>query len=219
MGDFKDEQTSVGVFGEAEWSIDLLSLTLGGRFQQDRQDRRGALMTRLGPVSLDYHGSFDAFLPKASLSYQVTPALRLGVMVLKAYNPGGTTIDLARGAAQQFGQEHLWDFEAFARLYDRGRRLRWSANLFHQSLVNTQRAIARRIVTPAGTINFAEIVNQPRAYSKGLETGVAWQVDDHLSVSAGLGLLRTKIIKRSTPPTPHGAAPSPAPRGGREAPA
>lgn len=195
IGDFLDEQTSVGLFGEAQWSIDPITLTVGGRFQHDRQDRRGALMTRLGPVSLDYRGSFDAFLPKATFSYQLTPELQLGVMVLKAYNPGGTTIDLARGQAQQFGQEHLWDFEAFARLFDRSRRLRWSANLFHQSMFETQRAIARRIVTPVGTINFAEIVNQPRAFSRGLETDVAWQVDDHLSLSVGLGLLRTKITK------------------------
>ena len=55
FGDFRDRQTSVGVFGEL--TVDLtpqLHLTGGGRWQRDNQDRRGAL----GPVTLDYDKTF-----------------------------------------------------------------------------------------------------------------------------------------------------------------
>ena len=64
-GAFRDEQVSRAVFGEATIrATPRLAVTLGGRYQYDRQDREGAL----GPFVVDCRRSFDAVLPRVSVA-------------------------------------------------------------------------------------------------------------------------------------------------------
>ena len=54
-------------------------------------------------------------MPKVTLAYDVTPDFRIGAMVQKAYNPGGTTIRVDTLQPDEFKAERLWDYELFAR--------------------------------------------------------------------------------------------------------
>ena len=80
-GNFRDQQNSFGIFGEAEFEVNSrLRLSGGGRYQQDRQRRVGDLSGGLeAPVDFDL--SYSAWLPKLTLNYAVTPEINAGLLV------------------------------------------------------------------------------------------------------------------------------------------
>lgn len=195
-GRFRDRQDSTGLFGEASWTMAPKAvLTAGLRYQRDKQVRVGALDRSVGSIRLDYDRTFEALLPKFSFAYDFNPRLSAGVLVQRAYNPGGTTLRFDTGAPDNFGAEKLWDYELFARASLLGDTLNLSANLFYYDQHDAQRAQPITIVAPTGAlVTFADLFNVPRARSYGLETSADWHLGRRLSARAGLGLLRTKIV-------------------------
>ena len=200
VGEFRDRQDSSGLFGEANWTLlPKATLTTGLRYQRDRQVRTGALGTRTGGIPLDYERTFEAWLPKLSLAYDFSRQVRAGVLVQRAYNPGGTTLRFDTGAADNFDPEKLWDFELFARASMLGDALQLSGNLFYYDQRDAQRANPIAIVAPTGAlVTFADLFNVPKARSYGLEASVDWRATRRLSARAGLGLLRTRITDAGT---------------------
>ena len=199
VGRFRDTQDGAGLFGEA--SVTLLprtTLTAGIRYQQDRQERGGALGTEVTSIPLDYDRTFHAWLPKLSIAYDFSRMVRAGVMAQRAFNPGGTTLRFDTGRPDNFEAETLWDYEAFARA-QLAEGLNASANLFYYDIHNAQRAKSIVILAPAGfPIGFADLFNAPKAHSYGLEADLVWRASSLLSARAALGLLRTKLVR--TPP-------------------
>ncbi len=204
QGRFTDRQNGLGLFGEASWRFaPRLTLATGLRYQRDRQDRSGGLAGGAAALALDYHHAFDAWLPKISLAYEPAGGTRIGVFAQRAYNPGGTTLDLRRRITEEFREESLWDFEAFARVTMAGGRLSLSANAFYYKMYDSQRPQDRTIVTPDGQVaGFQEIANAPRAFSRGLEAQAEWQPDRRFTLGAAIGLLDTRITRTITPTDP-----------------
>ena len=185
------------MFGEATFGIARnVTLAAGLRYQQDRQRRIGGLVADAFSVPIDYLGQFHSWLPKVSLAYDLTPRWRAGVLVQKAYNPGGTTIRVDTGRPDSFAAETLWDTEMFVRGSMAGGRLDLSANVFNYSMRNAQRAEPIVITTPTGRrAGFANLFNVPRAYSRGLEAEADWRPDGRLTIRGSIGVLETRITE------------------------
>ena len=195
-GTFNDHQSSLGVFGEAEWEIlPRVTLTGGGRYQRDQQTRSGKLAIGAREVPLAYRGVFEEFLPKVSLAYGAGEGGRVGFMVQRSYNPGGATLNLATFAPDTFGAETMWAYEAFGRMSRGGGRLTVSGNLFHYAIRNAQRTLLRELITPGGVVLFVETANAPRAHARGSELAVGWRPNARLALDAALGLLDTKLTQ------------------------
>jgi len=193
IGRFRDAQDGSGVFGEADLIIGNASLTAGLRYQRDRQERWGSLAVPTGAIPLNYDKVFEGWLPKLSFAVDVSRALRVGTLVQKAYNPGGTTLRFDTGMADEFGAERLWDYELFARVR-LGRGLEASANLFRYSMHNAQRDQPVQIFAPNGfLVTFADLFNLPKARSTGAEIEVQWRPRSQFSARAFIGLLETRI--------------------------
>jgi iron complex outermembrane recepter protein len=197
LGSFRDWQDGTGIFGEATVAIaPRLSLTAGLRYQRDRQERRGALGNDAFSVPVDFVGKFDAVLPKVTLAYDLTPSFRAGLMVQKAYNPGGTTIRFDTGRPDNFQAESLWDFELFTRTELADGRFTASTNLFYYDMHNSQQSIDILIPTPEGIpVGFASLLNIPKAHSYGFEGDLAYRATDSLTLRLAMGLLDSKITK------------------------
>ncbi|HET7816902.1 MAG TPA: TonB-dependent receptor [Sphingomicrobium sp.] len=204
IGRFRDWQDGMGAFGDATLALsEEATLSAGVRYQRDRQKRVGALAASGFTVPIDYVGAFDAWLPKVSLAYDVTPGLRLGALVQKAFNPGGTTIRVDTLRPDDFRAESLWDYELFARASFAGGRASAAANLFRYDMRDAQRAQSILIFTPTGRpVGFANLFNVPRARSRGVEAEIRWRMSSSLSWAAGAGLLDTRILE----PDSEGAA-------------
>jgi outer membrane receptor protein involved in Fe transport len=195
IGDFKDRQHSFGAFAEGEVTVTpRLSLSAGGRYQEDRQQRTGGLVGAVNaPIVFD--ARFSAFLPKFTATFALNPRLKAGFLVQKAYNPGGATLDFDTGGLDTFGAEHLWDYEAFLKGDLPGGKVSIETNVFYNAIRNAQRVVAVPITTPGGTIEFTSKVNNvPKASIEGAEVEVHWRPSRGLTLRGGIGLLRTRII-------------------------
>jgi len=199
IGRFRDVQDSVGLFGEADVTVaPRTTLTAGLRYQQDRQDRSGSLATNFGAIPLTYDRTFRAWLPKVSLAYDFSEEVRAGLLVQRAYNPGGTTLRFDIARPDNFDAEYLWDYELFARarLAD---GLSAEANIFYYDMKDAQRLKAIAIFTPLGRrVGFADLFNAPKARSFGAEAELFWRIRPRLTVRLSAGLLRTKLIDAGT---------------------
>jgi outer membrane receptor protein involved in Fe transport len=195
MGRFRDWQNSFGLFGEASIRVmPRLTLTAGIRRQQDRQERDGVLATNFGAIPLNYDRTFRAWLPKASIAYDLTPDVRAGVLVQRAYNPGGTTLRFDIARPDEFEAERLWDYEMFVRAR-LGAGISANANFFYYDMHNAQRLKAIAIRTPLGRrVGFADLFNAPKARSYGAEAELSWRVSPQLSASVSGGYLHTRLI-------------------------
>lgn len=196
-GSFRDWQDGTGIFGEASLSISPRATLTGGlRYQRDRQKRQGSLVTDAFSVPADFVGKFQGILPKVSLSYEISRGWRAGVLLQKAYNPGGTTIRFDTARPDNFAAETLWDSELFARGTLVHGRLQVSANLFNYAMRNAQRAEPIVIFTPTGRrVGFANLLNVPRARSRGLELSLSARTSERLSGRLAIGLLGTRITR------------------------
>lgn len=200
---FVDRQSSLGLFGETSLRRGPWRFTGGLRYQQDSQDRIGSVSTARPGYSLDFDETFRAWLPKASVAYQFNDQFNAGLLVQRAYNPGGVTLTIDRGTVDSFDAETLWNYELFVRGSSAGGQINFSANLFYNDITNAQRPQLVSILQPNGVeLLFTEIDNAPAAESYGLEVDLRWQVDRSLTLRGGLGLLRTRIIEAQRPGDP-----------------
>lgn len=197
IGRFRDWQDGTGLFADATFALaPNVTMTAGMRYQRDRQKRVGALTATSFVVPIDFVGIFDAWLPKVSLSYDVTPDLRVGAMAQKAYNPGGTTIRVDTLQPDEFKAERLWDYEMFARGQFAGGRGIASVNLFYYDIRDAQRAEDIFVRTPSGRFaGFANLFNVPKARSYGAEAELSWRATDSLSTRLAIGFLDTKLVR------------------------
>lgn len=197
IGRFRDRQDSLGVFADASFAFSpRATITAGLRFQHDRQKRQGALNATTFQIPVDFVGEFDAWLPKLTLAYDVMPGLRIGAMVQKAYNPGGTTIRVDTSQPDNFKAETLWDYELFARAVLLGGRVTAAANAFHYDMRNAQRFEPIVVFTPSGRpVGFANLFNVPKARTYGAEGQLDWRVSDALSASAAIGVLGSRFVR------------------------
>ncbi|HKX78860.1 MAG TPA: TonB-dependent receptor [Novosphingobium sp.] len=203
-GDFADRQTSHSFFGQATWRpLPRFAVTGGVRYQHDLQDRDGVLRRPTTPVQLDYRGSFDAWLPKLSVALDFDDDLTAGLVIQRAFNPGGVTLTPFSGAPDEFGAETLWSYEAFARARFSGGRATLRANLFYNDMADAQRPRQFLFRPPVGApLVTTDIINASAAESYGGELELGWRPHRHLSLNLGAALLRTRIKRMPTPSDP-----------------
>jgi outer membrane receptor protein involved in Fe transport len=196
-GNFNDRQRSLGLFGETSLRpLPELTITGGLRYQSDSQERTGFLTTFRPGFRVDYDERFDAWLPKLSVAYEFGDDVTAGLLVQRAFNPGGVTISLDTGDQDMFSAETLWSCEIFARARLAGGRLRVAANLFYNDIKDAQRPQRRTVTFPDGTEIFVtELDNAAAAESYGAELELDWRAARGLSFRAGVGLLKTRILE------------------------
>jgi len=195
IGSFDDTQRSAGLFGDLTWHpAERVTVTAGARYQSDLKRRSGLLHTTPN-LPLDYDRTSHAFLPKISASYDLSRQVRAGVMVQRAYNPGGVTLDPAHHAQLEFKPEYLWNYEAFVRAELFGGRATLNGNLFYNDMHNAQRELDFDLKSPGGAVGLLQIISEPRARTYGAELGLTARIAEHLSMQAGVGWLDTRITK------------------------
>ena len=189
-GAFTDVNSSIGAFGEVTWAVTpRLDLTAGARYQRDHQNRDGALSI----FAVDFDRTYEAFLPKFSVAYDLGDDVRVGALVQRAYNPGGTTISFDTGLQDSFDEESLWNYELFLRSGWLDNRLRLNGNVFYTAFRDAQRSTTTVVDGLLNTV----IDNAERARSYGAEIELDYLPRRGVRVFAGLGLLMTELQEYS----------------------
>lgn len=188
---FRDKKSNLGLYGELNWRLDeRWTLSAGLRYQRDHIRRQGDVSPLFAKSDVDYDETFDVFLPKLSLTYEVTPDWNVGALISKGYNPGGVSLDFGYSKEwTKFDAETVWNYELFTRAELMEGRLMLTGNLFYTDYSNAQHNIAHLV----DGVTYLQTVNAQDARAYGLELGADWRATDTLTLRGSLGLLHTEF--------------------------
>jgi len=193
-GAFRDRTNTKAAFGELTWRpTQPLTLTLGTRYESEARDRTGAA----GVFVTDFHKTFDAFLPRATLSYAASERVTVGATIGRGYNAGGAGFAFNPPFPSfTYGKETVWNYEGFVRASLLGGRLRLNGNIFFNDYRGLQLPfdVSQNPVAPATIIRNAE-----RATTYGAEIEARLRAASWLDLYGSAGLLKTKVNRYDDP--------------------
>lgn len=184
----------------AEGIIPLSSqfdLLVGGRYERENRSRVGG---DAGPfVDIDYDETFEAFLPKAGLTWHPTKSMSYGIQVARGFNAGGAGVAfgpmLFPVQPYEYDEEYVWNYELFGRQTFANGRIRTTQNIFFSDYKDMQLPFE---IDPTDANPFDIVVrNFEKVRTYGAELGVAAQITDVLTLYGNVGLLQTEIVKSS----------------------
>ena len=184
-----DQNSSTrAAYADLRYSLtDALVLNVGGRVLQIKQFRNFAFGA---PIIVDERVTDTAALPQIGLLYRLSPEQRISLTLRKGYQEGGRGPNLSLGTTYSFDPETVLAAEASYRYQSEGGRFGLTVTGFYNWYRNQQFFVDLDTIPES-----AEVRNQPRSRSFGLEIEGRAKLDDRFSVTAGIGLLDSKIIE------------------------
>lgn len=215
-----DEATeNFAFFGDVSFQLtDNLRLNVGARYDNEQLDFRaeggsestppdciiapffpglgGLSCNLLFPVSAEppQLAEFEAFLPRASIFYDLDEYRSIGLMVSRGYRAGGsfvfsTPTNPGVVEVRQFDPEFLTNYEFAFRSYWPELNLTLNANLFYSDWTDQQVSIPG----PTGAALDVDIVNAGSSEIYGLEIEASGEITPEFSAFANLGLVETQF--------------------------
>lgn len=194
-----------GFFGSASWAPKGMSkLTLSAGLRYDRAERRArqtAGTLDLGPAGLfgyrdaSLARTFDAFLPRLSARYAVTPQLSFYANAARGYIPGGFNLAVAQlngpEQVQNYGSETMWSHEAGFKWQSADRRLRLAGAVFFIRSNNWQEI---QVATDEqGRILSSDYIGSDASIdSKGFEIEAEFEPVPRLTLTANMGYAKAR---------------------------
>ncbi|WP_188818531.1 TonB-dependent receptor [Novosphingobium indicum] len=191
---FDDSTRTNAVFGEllfrASSSVDV---TLGARYESEKRERAGGG----GPFAIDFHRTFEAFLPRLTVTLKASDAVTVGATVGRGYNAGGAGFSFEPPfPSYVYDKETVTNVEGFARATLAGGRLDLRTNVFFNSYKGLQLPFD---LNPDPAIFATVIRNAERATTYGAEIETRYRPLDSLELFANAGLLKTKVNRYVEP--------------------
>ncbi|MEM1276161.1 MAG: TonB-dependent receptor [Pseudomonadota bacterium] len=186
------ERTNYAVFGEAEIEV-IPDLTFIAGARYDRQTNEDSQETSFDPALLPASSAsgeetFDAFLPKVGLAYDISEDVTIGATAQRAYRAGGVSISRFTGNQQAFDPEFAWTYELSLRSQWLDDRLTLNANAFYTDWTDQQITIPSAI-DPLDA--FTENAGTSRLF--GGEIEISAQATEDLSLFATFGYADTEF--------------------------
>jgi iron complex outermembrane receptor protein len=187
------ETLGIALFGEATYTfLDRLKVTLGLRYDREQKDfdytqtPGGPVLAMMGyvPDSGSRDDVFDAWLPKAAVSYQISEQVMPYVSVSRGFRSGGFNDKENVGSA--YDPEFTWNYELGAKTSWMENRLQVNAALFYIDWSDMQ----VEVLTAGGTSVFID--NAGRATSKGAELDLIARPLRGLEIIAGASFTDAK---------------------------
>jgi iron complex outermembrane receptor protein len=187
------ETLGIALFGEATYTfLDRLKITLGLRYDREQKDfdytqtPSGPVLAMMGyaPDSGSRDDVFDAWLPKAAVSYQISEQVTPYVSVSRGFRSGGFNDKENVGSA--YDPEFTWNYELGAKTSWMENRLQLNAALFYIDWSDMQ----VEVLTAGGTSVFID--NAGRATSKGAELELIARPLSGLEIMAGASFTDAK---------------------------
>ena len=163
--------TSRAVFGEATYALhDSLDLTVGARYSSEH--RSGHTEVTPTEYSGPYAASWNAFTPKATLSFKPSKEWLTYATVAKGFTSGGfdSTASTSEGLRTPFNPESVINYELGAKLVGFDRRINLNTAIFLADYTNLQRT--QFDSNPA--VNSYFTTNAGKARVKGIEAEVTY---------------------------------------------
>ncbi|WP_303851297.1 TonB-dependent receptor [Seleniivibrio woodruffii] len=181
------DTTGAAVYGQADYTVGKLVLTAGLRYENTQKDfdYRWAGGNMIGYTDTDgsTDRSFDAVLPKASVTYNFTDNFRAFVSASRGFRSGGFNLNSDVGRA--YDSEFTWNYEAGVKAELLNRKMMLSASVFRIDWTDMQVEIP----------SYPDFVieNAAEARSKGFEAEVRYLPVGWAEIYAGAGFVNAEF--------------------------
>ncbi|MBO3278095.1 TonB-dependent receptor domain-containing protein [Pseudomonas schmalbachii] len=195
----KTKVDNYALFGEMNWHLDERWTLIGGlRYDYEKQDFKSAGAQQLlfgdfpvfdSDTASDGDTSYDAWLPKLGVQYQIDASQNVGFTVQRAYRAGGTATNTVTQEVYDFDPEYAWNYELSYRSLWFEDRLRLNANLFYLDWDDQQ----INLLQDPGNVQSDVVVNAGKSHVTGFEIEVGMQPLEGLDTFASLGMAKTEF--------------------------
>ncbi|MGE0626709.1 MAG: TonB-dependent receptor [Hyphomicrobiaceae bacterium] len=191
QGTVAGETTSIAAYADLRYRINRWALIAGGRLLRDTVKTREDTIP-LDPNTFTYsvnrfqtEATFNEFLPKVGITYDLTRNQTVGLTYNKGYRTGFEQFVVGTGRST-VAPEYLDAYEFSYRSNWLNKTLELNANTFYYDYTNQQIAVLDPFFN-------AIIVNAGRSHAYGAEIEGRWRPIPELQMYANLGLMRTEF--------------------------
>ncbi|MFL2499448.1 MAG: TonB-dependent receptor [Porticoccaceae bacterium] len=190
--DYKTSSTSL--FVQSNTPIkNKLALTSGLRFEKWKSDYSD---------SNQISGKNNENLVGGKLALELTTEVNdlLYLSLTRGYKAGGFNgeVNLPSESDRHFDTEYQWNYEIGGKFYSPDRDMTNRITAFYTDRQDLQLKSSTAVVNNGGAASFVDFTtNAGKGYSYGVEWEMTWQLDDSLSLTSSLGLLKTKITEHN----------------------
>ncbi|WP_374408093.1 TonB-dependent receptor [Pelagerythrobacter sp.] len=211
-------------FGALEFDVtDQLTVTGELRYNHEKIEAAAAtgvnILFLTGSNEIDFRDevTYDTWLPRVSVGYEVNADLNFYATVAKGSKPGGFNTGQVRNDLRPFGQETIWSYEIGAKGSAFSNAVTWEASAYYSDWRDVQTTtICYGSASPfgpepecptSGAVSINYIVNADSAEVKGAEFAASAQLTDWFSLSASYAYTDSKFedfVARDVFPAPAG---------------
>ena len=182
------ETDSVALFFEGDYALnDTWSLTLGGRYTEDKKESQqtGNLSTAPNHPSEEW----DEFTPKVGVRYQMNDDAMLYATYSKGYRSGGFNgrVDSQKFAREPYDPETVDNYELGFKSEWADQRVRFNGAIFYMDYQDKQEEIG--LTSDGATGQSITVFNAATATMQGVELELQAILTEGLSVRANIGYL------------------------------
>ena len=188
------DTSSSSLFAQASMPLqDNLALTSGLRFEKLKSDYSD---------SNQISGKNNENLVGGKLALELTTEVNdlLYLSLTRGYKAGGFNgeVNLPSESDRHFDTEYQWNYEIGGKFYSPDRDMTNRITAFYTDRQDLQLKSSTAVVNDGGAASFVDFTtNAGKGYSYGVEWEMTWQLDDSLSLTSSLGLLKTKITEHN----------------------
>ncbi|MDG1694377.1 MAG: TonB-dependent receptor [Porticoccaceae bacterium] len=191
------DTSSSSVFAQVSSSLqDNLALTSGLRFEKWKSDYSDS--NQIG-------GRNNENLVGGKLALELATETNdlIYLSLTRGYKAGGYNgeVNLPSESDRHFDTEYQWNYEIGRKIYSPDRDMINRITAFYTDRQDLQLKSSTAVVNDGGAASFVDFnTNAGKGYSYGVEWEMTWQLDDSLSLTSSLGLLKTKITEHISDP-------------------
>jgi len=132
--------------------------------------------------------TFEAFLPKVGLKYDLTDDVSASFVVQRGYRSGGSSVNIARSAVVPYDPEYIWNYEAALRSAWLDGALTLNANAYYVKWKDQQVNVNLGL-----NLYDTQTANAGRSHLYGFEVEAQYRPDTRFDVYASLGHTQTEF--------------------------
>lgn len=194
-GDSEGDADVWAVFGQVDYSVtDALTISLGGRYTEDRQTATLFSFTgsRVNSVSADE--KFGDFSPRLAFRYQASENTNFYGTISKGFKAGGVQVPPFPTFSDSFDEETLWNYEIGVKTDLLDNRLRLNAALFYMDWDGLQVEFEESGLDDEGNlVIFNGLDNAEKSTSKGAELTATALLTEDIVANLSIGYLDAKF--------------------------
>lgn len=137
-------------------------------------------------------GDFEAWLPKAGVTFSPNDDISVSLSAQQGYRSGGVGLNTARGETFRFDPEYTWNYEAALRSVWLDEKLVLNTNLFYIDWTDQQVNVSL-----SGNSFDSETRNVGQSHVQGFEIESRLMVTDNIEIYSGLGYAKSEFDKFS----------------------